>query len=92
MSLVLSNQVKEYIMHFKSVKELVLEKARVESKIRALRVIEIRKRMADLGPKKQTFGLAHKLEALESKIRGVHYIHQEVDDLLDLLEDMLSSM
>ncbi len=82
---------KEYIMQFKTVKELVLEKARVESKIRALRVIEVRRLAAILGSKR-TISLIHKLEALECKIKGVYYIHQEVDDLLDEIEDLLSSM
>ena len=91
MSLVPNVISKEYIMQFKTVKELVLEKTRVEAKIRALRVIEVRRLAAILGSKR-TIGLIHKLDDLECKIKGVYYVHQEVDDLLDLLEDMLSSM
>ena len=78
-------------MHFKSVKELVLEKARVEAKIRALRVIEVRKYAANLGANRP-LGLINKLDDLECKLGGVFYIHQEVDDLLDQIEDILSSM
>jgi hypothetical protein len=78
-------------MQFKTVKELILEKVRVEAKIRALRVIEVRRLAAILGSKR-TIGLIHKLDDLERKIRGVYYIHQEVDDLLDEIEDLLSSM
>ena len=78
-------------MHFKSVKELVLEKAKIEAKIRALRVIEVRKQTASLGSKRP-IGLVHMLDNLEGKLRGVYYIHQEVDDLLDEIEDLLSSM
>lgn len=78
-------------MQFKTVKELVLEKARVESKIRALRVIVIRKQVAALG-RKAPIGVLHNVSILENKIQGVYYVHQEVDDLLDQIEDTLSSI
>ena len=73
---------------YKTVKQLLAEKAIVESKIRAYRVTAVRSAMAKAIASGQPIS-SHamgNLSRLNGMISAIHYIHSDVDDLLDLLE------
>lgn len=73
---------------FSTVKQLLAEKAVVESKIRAYRVTAVRAAMARAlatGQPVSSHAVAN-LTKLNAKISAIHYIHSDVDDLLDQLE------
>ena len=73
---------------FSTVKQLLAEKAVVESKIRAYRVTAVRAAMARAlatGQPVSSHAMGN-LSRLNGMISAIHYIHSDVDDLLDLLE------
>ena len=87
MSLVYNPGKVEYIM-YKTVKQLLAEKAIVESKIRAYRVTAVRAAIAKAitsGQPVSSHAMGN-LTKLNSMIEAIHYIHADVDDLLDQLE------
>ena len=73
---------------YKTVKQLLSEKAIVESKIRAYRVIAVRAAMAKAIASGQPISshTSFNLTKLNNMIEAIHYIHADVDDLLDQLE------
>ena len=78
-------------MTFKTIKQLLLEKAVLDSKIRAYRVKEIRATVARAisASHDVKLGVLNKLGHVNTLIESVHYVHGEVDDLLYAIEDLL---
>ena len=73
---------------YKTVKQLLAEKANVETKIRAYSVTPERSDMAkaiSYGQPISSHAMGN-LSRLNGMISAIHYIHSDVDDLLDLLE------
>ena len=73
---------------YKTVKQLLAEKAIIESKIRAYRVTTARAAMAKAISSGQSISshVMANLTKLNGMVAAIHYIHSDVDDLLDLLE------
>lgn len=75
----------------REIAQLLLEKAQVESRIRAHRVVVIRQYMANLLPEHkaqiQTRAIIRLTTEMEARVSAVHYCHMEFDELLDEIED-----
>ena len=76
-------------MHFKRIQDLVLEREQVCSKIRAIRVQEVRKFVAlalPSGKIARDDDVVKHLMEIEALISKVFYVKSDIDDLLDLIE------
>ena len=79
---------------FKTLNQLLREKANVESKIRAVRVTAIRSEVANLVTKgvKVDKSIFKGLDKINHMLEKVHYNHSEFDSLLDLVEDQIEDI
>ena len=69
----------------KQLLELLIERATVDSKIRAYRVQEVRKRLAQMSEVSDKQDLL--VREMERRLTMVHYYHEDFDDLLEPIED-----
>lgn len=76
---------------FKTLHQLLQEKANVESKIRAVRVKAIRSEVANLMTKgvKVDKSILKGLDKINSMVEKIHYNQTDFDNLLDLIEDQI---
>lgn len=76
---------------FKTLNQLLQEKANVESKIRAVRVKAIRSEVANLMTKgvKVDKSILKGLEKINQMVEKIHYNQSDFDNLLDLIEDQI---
>lgn len=79
---------------FKTMNQLLQEKANVESKIRAVRVTAIRSEVANLVKKGVQIdkSILKGLDKINNMVEKVHYNHSEFDNLLDLVEDQIEDI
>lgn len=85
-------------MQFKTLASMLHEREVLNTRIRAMRVVEIR-RCAVLLSKDSTITCGDKyhpfireLERMNKMLLAVHYAKGELDELLDLLEDAIEDM
>ena len=73
---------------FKTLNNLIQEKVVIESKIRSVRILAIRKEVANLISKRVRLEnkVLDGLDSIENMVAKVHFSHQEMDNLLDLVE------
>ena len=79
---------------YKNLSELIQERYMLNNKIRAIRVKNVRTMvaMAITSKKKLTKQIIHDLEKVNSMVEKVHYNHQDLDNLLDRIEDLLEEV
>ncbi len=78
---------------YKKLSELILEKEVVESKIRGLRVQQVRfafiQMLNKLGYCAQVTKIKHLIDEINLSLSKAHYIKQYIDGLLDQCEELL---
>lgn len=67
-------------------KALLKEKAKIDSKIRARRIIDIR---ACIAGEKLYEPLAHLIKEMDRRLLSHYFNYEEFDDLLDLIESKI---
>ena len=78
---------------YKKLSELILEKEIIDSKIRGLRVRQVRfaliQMQAKVGCTVQVTKAKHLVDEINLSLSKVHYLKTYVDDLLDQVEELL---
>ena len=78
---------------YKKLSELILEKEVVESKIRGLRVRQVRfsliQMQTKVGSTAQVSKAKHLIDEINLSLSKVHYLKSYVDGLLDQVEELL---
>lgn len=82
-------------MHFRSIESMILEREEINSKIRAVRILEIRKTVNLIvnNPNlnnRDSKRIRHNFDMMESQIHMAHLKKDAFDSLLDELEGDLS--
>lgn len=79
---------------FKTLNQLLQEKANVESKIRAVRVTAIRAEVANLVKKGVQIdkSILKGLDKINNMVEKIHYNQTDFDNLLDLVEDQIEDI
>lgn len=85
-------------MQFKTLASMLHEREVLNTRIRAMRVVEIRRRAVMLSKDSKTTSsdayliFTREVEQMNKMLLAVHYAKDEMDELLDLLEDTIENL